>query len=91
MFRTQEECEDYKWFLDKLDEYKTDFTPEEWGNCNINKYEIYFNHYNKFIQTNCYSICQGFHNYSFTKENADKFIEEVGEERIKKYMFNIWE
>lgn len=91
VFRTRKECEDYKWFLNKLDEYKTDFTRKEWGNTNIKKYEITICHKDRRIKTGIVYSHQTFNPYFFTKENADKFIEEVGEEHIKKYMFNIWE
>lgn len=91
VFRTKEECKDYKWFLDTLDEYKTDFTLEEWEDDNVGKYEIYIDHTTKAIGTEAYCNFQSLHGYYFTKENVHKFIVEVGEKRIRKYMFNIWE
>ena len=86
IFETKDQAEDYKWFLDKVDEYKRDF---ELG-CS--------NHYLGFDCTNReIKIAIGYHYLSVNiyfgnkMNNIEKFIKEVGEERIKKYMFNIWE
>lgn len=90
VFRTKKEAEDYKWFLDQIDNYKTDFSKEEWEDYSVSKYSLYFKYgehkIGKGFNCNTKSHC-----YYFTEENIDKFIEVVGEERIKKYMFDIWE
>lgn len=91
VFRTHKECMEYKWFLDQLDEYKTDFYKEDCENIEIEKHCLYFEHENQCINV---FVCQEYQDQGtiyFTKENIEKFIETVGEERIKKYMFDVWE
>ena len=86
VFQTEEEAEDYKWFLDKVDEYKKPF---ELGKIN---YYFYYDHEDENIYRTCDITRQGQGNIFFGgTKNIKKFIDEVGEERIKKYMFNIWE
>lgn len=84
VFQTQAEAEDYKWFLDKVDEYKKPF-----GVCDKNYYFNYdhdgrevIRYYDDLCQ------CQGTI-YFGSLENIDKFLEEVGEDRIKKYWFKV--
>ncbi len=90
VFRTKEEAKDYKWFLDKLDEYKHDFTIGEWKDKDIKKHILYFDYRDNKIYIT-YDTNLKFDCYYFTKENAEKFIEVVSEDRIKKYLFNVWE
>ena len=91
VFRTQDECEDYKWFLDMLDEYRTDFSKEEWENVKIIKCYLYFEHANQGLATSLNYTQQQQGIVYFTRKNIEKFIEEVGEDRIKKYLFDVWE
>ena len=86
VFRTEEEAKDYKWFLDKADEYKKPFDPE--------RYNYFFNYNPK--KEKVYRTWDLVYQHQGTtyfgeKENIRKFFEEVGEERIKKYMFGIYE
>ena len=85
-FETKEQAEDYKWFLDKIDEYKKPFVIFE-----SNSY-VYYDRENEEIGIyfNDAHQVQGVI-YFGSGDNANAFIEEVGEERIKKYMFDIWE
>lgn len=86
IFQTRYEADDYKWFLDKIDEYKKPLKPKE---CN---YYLFYDHDDKKVYRTCDTSCQGQGNVYFgDKENIEKFLEEVGEERIKKYMFDIWQ
>lgn len=87
VFRTRDECEDYKLFLEQLDEYKTDFSKEEWENNRIRKYYIFYDYGYHEVKTDFSSVWKVQGTVYFTKENIKKFIEVVGEERIKKYMF----
>ena len=86
VFKTREQVEDYKWFLDKIDEYKKPFVIEK------PNYYLYFNLCNKTVY---YSHHDSYKHqgmiYFGDEKNISEFIEEVGEERIKKYMFDIWE
>lgn len=86
VFKTEEEADDFKWFLDKVDEYKKAFVPDqnnyvlyydtEFGNVFKMNYTIYFTH----------GVV-----YFGDEENCNNFIRLVGVERIKKYMFYLWE
>ena len=86
IFQTEQEAADYKWFLDKVDEYKQPFDPEGYN---------YFFNYNpkkEKVYRTWDMVCQHQGTIYFgEKENIRKFFEEVGEDRIKKYWFNVWE
>ena len=86
VFKTKEQAEDYKWFLDKVDEYKKPFKYEDYNNF------LYYDHYYESIEmlTVTTAEYQGTIHFG-DKANTKAFIEEVGEERIKKYMFDVWE
>ena len=85
-FRTRAEAEDYKWFLDKIDEYKKPFVIEK-----PNHY-LYVDLCSKLV---CYSRSGSYQNqgtiYFGDEKNISEFIKGVGEERIKKYMFDVWD
>ncbi len=86
VFRTKEEAEDYKWFLDQVDKYKKEFVKGEFNHC------IYFGHDpKKLIFDYWVRSCYQGTTYFGSKENIEEFRSVVGDERIKKYMFNIWE
>ena len=86
VFEIREQAEDYKWFLDKVDEYKKPFVIEK------SNYYLYVNLCSKLV---CYSRSGYYPNqgtiYFGDEKNISEFIKEVGEKRIKKYMFDIWE
>lgn len=88
VFRTKEEAQ-FELERRKVEavmrKYSSPFEEEK------NNYFIYYDHYNKVILTSCWR------NYDFgvyyfkTKEIAQKVINEVGEERLKKYWFKVVE
>lgn len=85
IFETKKEANDFKWFLDKVDEYQRPFVP------NQDNHFVYFD-----VDLGIVSIMN--HNHSFIhgvvyfgdEKNCTNFIKLVGEERIKKYMFYLW-
>lgn len=85
VFETEEEAEDYKWFLDQVDKYKKEFVKDKYNYC------FYFDVDSKRLEIDYYHRFK----YDLTnfgdEENIKEFISVVGEERIKKYMFNVWE
>lgn len=88
VFRTKEDCEDYRQFLEMLDKYTFD---PDWDNDDQERWAICFNHeYNKLYFNDCCSVqCQG--DYFESKEKAEEFIEAVSQDRVKRYMFDVWE
>lgn len=86
VFQTREEAENYKWFLDKVDEYKKPFILGK------NNFFIYYDHEDKEVykEYSDYYQRQGTI-YFGNNENIEKFFKEVGEDRIKKYWFNVFE
>lgn len=90
VFRTKKEAEDYKWYLEKLNEYKYEFSQEEWENKDITKYFLFYNVVDKTINFDWQCMVNRDVNYFYSREKAQQFIEEVGEERIRKYMFGVW-
>ena len=86
LFQTQEEAEDYKWFLDKVDEYKKPFSFNEdnyffWCDSNEKIMDISSSSYVQYQGTIFFG----------SRKNVENFIEKVGKDRIKKYMFGIYE
>lgn len=85
VFRTKEEAEDYKWFLEQVDKYKKEFVIEE------QNHYFYYTLINKRIGISWNDDFKEHKFYFGNKENIEEFRNVVGDERIKKYMFNIWE
>lgn len=85
VFRTKEEAEDYKWFLDQVDKYKKEFVT---GQPN---YRLCFDfEYNKLFLTKNDHI-KHHKDYFGNIGNIKEFCEVVGDERIKKYFFGAFE
>lgn len=87
-FRTQEECEEYRYYLELLDEYT--FEPN-WKDSSQEKWFIYYN--SEEDELNC-SFNTGLIYNFFCFESQDKlieFVKLVGEENVKRFMFDIWE
>ena len=86
VFKTEEEAKDYKWFLDKVDEYKKPF---EYGEKN---YFFYYDYEDDALYTT-FNIAEAHQGviYFDSYDKTQAFIKEVGEDRIKKYMFGIYE
>lgn len=85
VFRTKEEAEDYKWFLDQVDKYKKEFVT---GQPN---YRLCFDfEYNKLFLTKNDHI-KHHKDYFGNIGNIKEFRNIAGDDRIKKYMFNVWE
>ena len=79
VFRTEEEAEDYKWFLDQVDKYKKEFVEGE-----MNHY-FYYAFKTKRIGISWDDDIKEYKFYFGTKENIEEFRNIVGDERIKKY------
>lgn len=92
VFRTIEEAEAYKHYLEVLDKYKHEFSAEEWKNENIEKLLLCF-HANSNELDFSHSYNLKFQNCIYFKlqEDAENFIKEAGEENVKKFMFDVWE
>lgn len=90
VFRTCEDCEEYKKFFELLNEYKCNLN---WGN--ENDEEKYYLRYDK--STDCLDIshnliCQTQGTFYFKSiEDVNEFITKAGENKIKRYMFDVWE
>lgn len=86
LFITEEEARDYKWFLDQVDKYKKEFVKDKDNYC------LYFDSKVKEIVRESWQclIYQGLTHFG-DEENIKEFISVVGEERIKKYFFGVWE
>lgn len=87
VFRTYEECEDYKKFLELLDEYS--FKPN-WDDPNQERWMICFNHVEHRIEWFRLYAMQ-YHSSCFkSKERGEAFVDAVGEEAVERYMFDYW-
>lgn len=89
VFKTKEECEEYRSFLDLLDEYKCDLDWEDQGEL---KYYLYYDYLSECLNVgdNSFARTQGAF-YFKSKIDAQEFIEKAGKENIKRFMFDIWE
>lgn len=91
VFKTQGEARDYRYFLDKLDEYSYKFSHEEWNDFETMKHYIIYDVLRKRLNVICTCSCEYETTYFIDEYMANEFINDVGEERIKAYMFDIWE
>ena len=92
VFRTDEEAKEYKLYLEILDKYKYEFTDEEWKDENIKKWFLcYFTDSDKLSECDTYMVKHPNCTFFKSKEDAKAFVEEAGEENVKKFMFDVWE
>ncbi len=86
MFLTREEAE-FELERRKIEavmrKYSRPFEEEK------NNYFIYYDHCTKVILTSCWRNCDFGVYYFKTKEIAQKVINEIGEDRLKKYWFKV--
>lgn len=91
LFKTQEEAEHYRDYLNARDEASYNFSEEEWENTGINKWYIYCDcicKKNKIIYD---KLCRDLGKIYFkTKEDTQDFIDKWSKE-IKEYEFGITE
>lgn len=85
VFRTKEEAEDYRWFLEQVDKYKKEFEIRK-----LNHY-FYYTLINKRIGISWNDDFKGHKFYFGDEENIEEFRNVVGDERIKKYFFGAFE
>lgn len=85
LFITEEEARDYKWFLDQVDKYKKEFVEGE-----MNHY-FYYAFKTKRIGISWDDNIKGYKFYFGNGENIEEFRNVVGDDRIKKYMFGVYE
>lgn len=90
-FRTREEAEEYSIYLSALKEYKYNFTIDELKNSNIKKFYIEYRIDEDRITYNAYRYLRQNKILFKTEEDCEKFVEEVGKENIKKFLFDIWD
>ena len=91
VFRTEEEAEEYKDYLELLDKYKYEFSDEEWKGEELKWFIECIYPDTHFVIVDSYSVKCPFHAYFKTQEDAEAFIKEAGEENVKKFMFDVWE
>lgn len=85
VFRTKEEAEDYRWFLEQADKYKKEFVIEE------QNHYFYYTLINKRIGISWNDDFKEHKFYFGSTENIQEFRNIVGDERIKKYFFGAFE
>nr|DAG69154.1 MAG TPA: hypothetical protein [Caudoviricetes sp.] len=92
VFRTEDEAVEYKLYLEILDKYKYEFSKEEWENRDIEKWRLYyFIVSDELTKSRAYKFKLANCTYFKTQEDVESFIEEAGEENVKKFMFDVWE
>ena len=66
--------------------------PIDWGNDKQDKWYIKFNYWNKTVDYDYFAMARGcFQIYFSSEEIAKAAVQAVGEERIKKYLFEVEE
>lgn len=88
VFRSEEDCEIYRAYLELLDDYS--FEPD-WEDVESRKYHIIYNHDTKEIDCDVEFAMQYYKHFFETSEKLNEFIEKAGEQNIKRFMFDIWE
>jgi hypothetical protein len=91
VFKYSEFAEDYKWFLEQLNKYSYDFCTAELHDDEIGKYFFEYNSNQKIVEhCVCFTLIRNKHAFKSEKD-LEMFMKVVGEERIKKYMFDVWD
>lgn len=87
VFATEKDCEDYKHFLEMLDEYT--FEPN-WDDPKQERWTMRFDHVEHRIEwLRLYAV--QYHGFCFnSKKRGEAFVEKVGEKAVKRYMFDYW-
>lgn len=88
VFRTEDECKDYKKFLETLDKYT--FEPN-WGDPSQAKWLLCFDHEDHCIGFATKHSQQDQNPCFKSYEKAVAFVDAVGIEAVKCYMFDVWE
>ena len=92
VFATCEEVEEYEHYLEVLDKCKYEFSEEEWGNESIKKWHLCCHTESGELSGYCAFTTKSPNCVYFkSQEDAELFIEEVGEENVKRFMFDVWE
>lgn len=92
LFRTREEVQQYKRYLDVLDKYKHDFSEREWKDCSLEKWSLFYHvDTGEFDCSETYTYKSPNCIYFKSLEAAEAFIKEAGTENIKKFMFDVWD
>lgn len=91
VFKTKEEAEEYAKYLKALEKYRYKFTIDEIKDTSIDKYYVEYEvDTDRMVASSfCYHVTNKI--LFKTKSDYKNFIEEVGKENIKKFMFDIWE
>lgn len=93
-FKTEEEAEfeiERLKVLEELKEFSYDFSDEEWEYGDSDKFILYYNYEINEIDIDCFWNCKYDSIHFKTKEDAQKAIDKIGEERLKKYYFKVGE
>lgn len=88
IFRTEEEAEEYEHYLEALDEHS--FEPD-WEDKNQEKWEICYERQDKeIVVSDVYSMCSAVRHFP-SLDAAEAFIDKVGEDAVKRFMFDVWD
>lgn len=88
VFRTEKECEEYKRYLELLDEYSFD---PDWNDFDKAKWYIYYHYKTNEIHCGNDTFIKYQVHYFISRRHAIEFVEKAGESNVKKFMFDIWE
>lgn len=91
VFKTEEETEEYAKYLKALEKYRYNFSTDEIKNLNIEKFFVEYHIDKDKVISQSYRYYVTNKILFKTKNDCENFIKEVGEENIKKFMFDIWE
>lgn len=75
--------------LEELKEFSYEFSDEEWKNKAITKYLLSYDFFNNNILIIYWCMVKYNTLYFKTDEDAEKAIEKIGEDRLKKYYFKV--
>ena len=75
--------------LEELKEFSYEFSDEEWEYGDFDKFILYYNYETNEIDIDCLWNCKYDSIHFKTKEDAQKAINKIGKERLKKYYFKV--
>lgn len=91
-FKTREEAEfevERLKVLEELKEFSYDFSDEEWKDDDIAKFSMYYDYDYSEIDIRTHTAWKYDLIYFKIREDAQKAIDKIGEERLKKYYFKV--
>ena len=85
IFKTEKECERYKYFMDTVKEKSYEFSKEEWEDVNIRKYYIFYSYNNTYFKVHSDLHCKELGKIYFRDEESAQYIIDNFKDELMEY------